>query len=185
LVPGGTMKLAWPSALEIGSTEATTTWMSAMPPLVIQVLVPLSTHSSVGLVVDGPGAHGADVGAGVGSDTQKAARAIFSGVPKHCGTHSAICSGVPLPKIPATPRVVPKMASPMPASPHAISSMTTARRFRWGRRNMLAMKSSEYSPIVAASSMIGHGVSSRSSHSWAAGRTTFSAKSWTHFWSWS
>src|SRR5437879_6646697 len=33
--------------------------------------------------------------------------------------------------------------------------------------------------------MIGHGVSSRSSHSWAAGRTTFSAKSWTHFWIWS
>src|SRR5207248_1853661 len=35
--------------------------------------------------------------------------------------------------------------------------------------------------------MTGHGVSSRSSHSWATGRTTFSAKSWTHFWicSWS
>src|ERR1700712_4311189 len=33
--------------------------------------------------------------------------------------------------------------------------------------------------------MIGHGVSSRSSHSWAAGRTTPSAKSWTHFWIWS
>src|SRR6185436_18783762 len=36
--------------------------------------------------------------------------------------------------------------------------------------------------------MIGQGVSSRSSHSAAAGRTTFSAKPWTHswmsFWSW-
>src|SRR3954447_5189967 len=36
--------------------------------------------------------------------------------------------------------------------------------------------------------MIGHGVSSRSSHSWAAGRTTPSAKPWTQslmsFWSW-
>ena len=30
--------------------------------------------------------------------------------------------------------------------------------------------------------MIGHGVSSRSSHSWAAGRMTCSAKSCTHFW---
>ena len=39
--------------------------------------------------------------------------------------------------------------------------------------------------MLAASWMIGHGVSSRSSHSWAAGRMTFSAKSWTHFWSWS
>ena len=36
--------------------------------------------------------------------------------------------------------------------------------------------------------MIGHGVSSRSSHSWAAGRMTPSAKPWTQsrmsFWSW-
>ena len=46
-VPGGTMKLAWPRDPSSGSTEATTTWMSAMPPLVIQVLVPLRTHSSL------------------------------------------------------------------------------------------------------------------------------------------
>src|SRR5438477_222976 len=41
--------------------------------------------------------------------------------------------------------------------------------------------------MLAASWMIGHGVSSRSSHTWAAGRTTVSAKSCTHFsiWSWS
>ena len=105
----------------------------------------------------------------------------MSGVPKHCGTHSPICSGVPLPKMPATPRVVPKIARPMPASPHAISSMTTGTEMPVGSANMLATKSSEYSPMWAASSMIGQGVSSRSSHSWAAGRTTFSAKSWTHF----
>ena len=30
--------------------------------------------------------------------------------------------------------------------------------------------------------MMGQGVSSRSSHSRPAGRTTFSANSWTHFW---
>ena len=30
-----------------GSTTPTTTWMSAMPPLVIHALVPLSTHSSL------------------------------------------------------------------------------------------------------------------------------------------
>ena len=44
---GGTMKLAWPRPLSSGSTAATTTWMSAMPPLVIHALVPLSTHSSL------------------------------------------------------------------------------------------------------------------------------------------
>src|SRR5262245_28559435 len=37
----------------------------------------------------------------------------------------------------------------------------------------------------AASSITGQGVSSRSSHSWATGRMTSSAKSWTHFWIWS
>src|SRR3954469_17935793 len=39
--------------------------------------------------------------------------------------------------------------------------------------------------MVAASWTMGSGNSSRSSHSWAAGRTTFSAKSWIHFWIWS
>ena len=46
-VPGGTMKLACPRLPSAGSTEATTTCTSAMPPLVAQVLVPFSTHSSV------------------------------------------------------------------------------------------------------------------------------------------
>ena len=46
-VPGGTTKLAWPRPLSSGSTVATTTWTSAMPPLVIHALVPLSTHSSL------------------------------------------------------------------------------------------------------------------------------------------
>lgn len=46
-VPGGTMKEAWPLEPSSGSTEATTTWTPAMPPLVAQVLVPLITHSSL------------------------------------------------------------------------------------------------------------------------------------------
>ena len=45
-------------------------------------------------------------------------------MPKHCGTHSPICSGVPLAMIPETARVLPKIASVMPASPQHISSMT-------------------------------------------------------------
>ena len=44
---GPTTNDAWPRALSAGSTAATTTWTSAMPPLVIQVLTPLRTHSSV------------------------------------------------------------------------------------------------------------------------------------------
>ena len=46
-VPGGTMKLAWPRLPSAGSTEATTMCTLAMPPLVAQVLVPFSTHSSL------------------------------------------------------------------------------------------------------------------------------------------
>ena len=45
-VPSGTTKLAWPRLPNAGSTERTRTCVLAMPPLVIQVLVPLSTHSS-------------------------------------------------------------------------------------------------------------------------------------------
>ena len=48
---------------------------------------------------------------------------MSSGVPKHCGTHSAICSGVPLPRMPETPSVVPKIASAIPAQPHVSSSL--------------------------------------------------------------
>ena len=57
LVPGGTMKLAWPRPFSSGATEATTTCTSAMPPLVIQVLVAVEHPLVPGLVVDGPGPH--------------------------------------------------------------------------------------------------------------------------------
>ena len=120
-----------------------------------------------------------------GSLTQKAPSWIFSGVPKHCGTHSPICSGVPLATIPETASVLPKIARVMPASPQHISSLTIGQVRPVGSANALAQNSHEYRPILAASSMMGHGVSSRSSHSWAAGRMTSSAKSWTHFWIWS
>ena len=73
----------------------------------------------------------------------------------------------------------------MPASPQASSSAAMGMSSPLLSMKALAMKSKEYRPMLAASWMIGQGVSSRSSHSWAAGRITFSAKSWTHFWSWS
>ncbi len=79
------------------------------------------------------------------------------------------------------------MASEMPASPQLISSLTRHMRRPVGSEKACAMKSKEYRPIFAASSMTGHGVSSRSSHSGPAGRTTFSANSCTHLviWIWS
>ena len=77
------------------------------------------------------------------------------------------------------------MASAMPASPQLISSLTRHISRPVGSAKHWAMKSKEYRPFLAASWMMGHGVSSRSSHSAPAGRTTVSANSWTHFWIWS
>ena len=98
-----------------------------------------------------------------------------------------ICSGVPLPEMPAAARAEPKIARPMPASPQNSSSMATGSVRPVGSPIALSMKSKPYRPILAASWTIGHGNSSRSSHSSAAGRITSSAKSWTHSWicSWS
>src|SRR3546814_8530017 len=50
--------------------------------------------------------------------------------------------------------------------------------------DMLAKKSKPYSPILAASCTIGHGNSSRSSHSWPLGRRTSAANPWIHSWTW-
>ena len=126
-VPGGTTKLAWPRPRSSGSTDATTTWTSAIPPLVIQVLVPFSTHSSVASSYTARVRRELTSLPASGSLTQNAPSWIFSGVPKHCGTHSPTCSGVPFAMIPETASVLPKMASVMPASPQAISSMTTGQ----------------------------------------------------------
>jgi hypothetical protein len=46
-------------------------------------------------------------------------------VPKHCGTHSITCSGVPLAAMPAAARPDPKIDRPMPASPQNSSSSTS------------------------------------------------------------
>ena len=93
------------------------------------------------------------------------------------------CSGSPVPAMPAAASPEPKIDRPMPASPqNSSSSATGSVRPVVSPSEAWAKKSKEYNPILAASSTMGHGNSSRSSHSCAAGRTTASAKSWTHFW---
>ena len=46
-MPGGMTKAACPRPRSSRSTEATTTWTPAIPPLVAHAFWPLSTHSSV------------------------------------------------------------------------------------------------------------------------------------------
>src|SRR5436853_4212908 len=97
-----------------------------MPPLVIHVLVPLSTHSSFASSYTARVRNDETSEPASGSETANAERWTSSAVPKHCGTHSAICSGVPLPTMPDTPSVVPRSASVIPAQPHERSSLTIA-----------------------------------------------------------
>ena len=145
-VPGGTTNDACPRLLSSGSTEATTTCKQGtcvMPPLVIHVLVPLITHSSFASSYTARVRNDDTSEPASASLTQNAATCRSSSVPKHCGTHSPICSGVPLPRMPDTPSVVPRIASVMPASPHASSSEIIGNVMPVGSPNALAMKSSE------------------------------------------
>ncbi len=94
-----------------------------MPPLVAQAFCPFSTHSSfassyLAVVRIADTSEPAS-----GSEAQKAATLTSSALPKHCGIHSPICSGVPCPKIAATASEVPMIAMPMPASPQNSSSL--------------------------------------------------------------
>ena len=115
-----------------------------------------------------------------GSEEQKAPSLRSPGLPNICGTHSMTCSSVPLARTPAAASAVPTIASPMPASPQKSSSIAIGMPRPDSSKLCVAKKSSEYSPILAASSTTGQGNSSRSSHSAAAGRITSAAKSCTH-----
>ena len=142
-VPGGTTKLACPRVRRSGSTTAVTTWTSAIPPLVAQVLVPLSTHSSlassyVARVRIAPTSEPAS-----GSEEQNAPSLRSPGVPYIAGTHSATCSSVPVARTPAAAREVPTIESPMPASPQNSSSIVIGKPSPVSSRAWVTMKSTE------------------------------------------
>ena len=120
----GITNAAWPRERSSGSTEATTTWTSAMPPFVAQAFWPLITHSFVFSSNLARVRRAETSEPASGSETQKDATFGSSTVPKQRGIHSPICSFVPWPKIEATASVVPKIAMPMPASPQNSSSLT-------------------------------------------------------------
>jgi hypothetical protein len=86
---------------------------------------------------------------------------------------------VPLLTSETAARELPTSDSAMPASPQNSSSNATTMPRPLGSNACWAKKSSEYRPILEASSRIGHGVCSRSSHSEPAGRMTVAAKSCT------
>lgn len=122
-VAGGTMKEACPLEPSSGSTTATTTWTLAMPPLVAQVLVPLSTHSSLASSYTARVRMEATSEPASGSEEQKAATFTSFTSPYIWGIQVPICSSVPLARTPTAARPVPTMDRAMPASPQNSSSM--------------------------------------------------------------
>ena len=110
-----------------------------------------------------------------GSEAQNAPSFTSPGAPNISGSHSPICSGVPLLATATAASVLPTRESAMPASPQKSSSKAIGMPSPLGSSHWLEKKSSEYSPILAASSRMGHGVSSRSSHSAPAGLITSAA----------
>src|SRR5690606_27508607 len=149
--PGGTTNAAWPREPRSGSTAAVTTWMLAMPPLVIQAFCPLMIHSSdassyrARVRIDDTSEPAS------GSDVQNAATWGSSASPKHAGTHSASCSPVPAAKMLATARLVPMIDMARPASPQNNSSLRIGRDRPVGSGQVSASDSNPYSPILAAS----------------------------------
>src|SRR6185437_693253 len=114
-----------------------------------------------------------------GSEEQNAPSFTSLPSPNICGHHSPICSGVPFDTTATAASVEPTSDSPIPASPQNSSSTAVTKPSPVSSKNCAAKKSSEYSPILAASWRIGQGVCSRSSHSAAAGLITAAANSCT------
>src|SRR5262249_6473025 len=141
LVPGGTMNEACPRLPSAGSTEATTTCTSAMPPFVAHALVPFSTHSSVAGEYTALVLIAATSLPASGSDEQNAPSLMSPGLPNICGSHSPICSGVPLPLTATAARQLPVSARPSPASPQKISSNATGVAIPLDSNHWVAKKS--------------------------------------------
>lgn len=132
------MKEACPLVPSSGSTTATTMWTLAMPPLVAQVLVPSSTHSSVAWSYTARVRIAPTSEPASGSEEQKAATFTSSGVPYICGIQVPICSSVPLATTPMAASPVPTIDRAMPASPQNSSSMAIGMPRPVGSKNCWA-----------------------------------------------
>ena len=176
--PGGTTKAAWPREPSSGSTEATTTWTLAMPPLVAQAFWPLSTHSSgrprrtwravriardVGAGVGLGGAEGGDRGLVGGAEALRDPLADLLGraLAEDRGDGE---------------RGAEDRHADAGVAPEQLLVDDRHASGRSGRRRTARCPRSRRGRSSRPPGSTGHGVSSRSSHSDAAGRMTFSAK---------
>src|SRR5205085_12270755 len=124
--------------------------VSSSPPVDVHAFVTLNVHSSLSSSYTDRVFNDDRSEPASGADTQYAPIVRSSGpLPKHCGTHSTTCSGVPLPAMPAAARPEPKTARPMPASPqNNSSSVIGSVRPVLSPIDACAKKSKEYSPIL-------------------------------------
>ena len=114
-----------------------------MPPLVIQVLTPLSTHSSVFSSYTAVVFIAETSEPAPGSDTASAPSLTSVSVPNIAGAHCTIWSRVPLATTPAAASVVPTIDRPMPASPQNSSSIVIGSDSPVSSSRALAKKSRE------------------------------------------
>ena len=115
------MNTPWPRWPASGSTVATTTWTSAIPPLPMNTLWPSITQSSpsrrarvwIERMSEPP----------LGSVTASAASLMSPGVPKHSGAQRTSCSSVAACRIAASASAGITIDSPIPAHPQNSSSI--------------------------------------------------------------
>ncbi len=164
-----------------GSTDArSTTCTSAIPPLVTHALVPCEHPLVGGLVVHGPGAHRADVGAGVGlGGAERPDARGRPASPKHWGTHSHDLLGG------AAGRGWRRRRGDVPKMRQADAGVAPEELLAWrsagDEAGGVGLAGGDEVEAVEPDlgrllRSTGQGNSSRSSHSAAAGRTTSAAK---------
>ena len=120
-VPLGTMNTPCPRWPASGSTVATTTWTSAIPPLPMNTFWPSITQSSPSLRarvwIDRTSLPP------LGSVTARAASLMSSAVPKHSGAQRISCSSVAAWRMAASDSAGMTIERPIPAQPQNSSSM--------------------------------------------------------------
>src|SRR5574341_1496715 len=175
-----TMKVVTASVPRDGSTVAKTTYTSARPALVMNVLEPLRMYRSP--------ARRARVAIPAGSEPAPGSvRAYAPRVGRPPGAHLqshdmyfSFCSSVPPSRMGVAASATPPMIDPIPAHPQKISSSTMALASTLSTPPPPYFSGNEYviSPAWCAFSNTSHGTSSFSSASDAAGRMVFSANLW-------
>ena len=154
------MKLAWPREPSSGSTGGHHHVDVGDASVGDPGLGPVDDPLVFGLVVDGPGAQRAHVGPGIGLGHGERSHLDLLGSPEALGPPLAELLGCPVGDDARQPQGAAEDGEPDPGVTPRQLLVGDRHHQPPGSKKHWVMKSKEYSPIRAASSMIGHGVSS-------------------------